>query len=235
MQPPPNALKYPIPAPQHAYTLYPVGVIRAAASGCDLPLPSPLALGSPRVYAYLVPLPAAPQNHIENRNENGERDQNAAPQDVAGAAVATDMRTKEEFESKDEGVWTSTPADRVGSRPRVEILRSGSGSGGIHIRMWDEWDVDPTGALPLVGAPGAAVRMRGGVGWGLIYSHESTAHGSQQRERVIGVWVGGAGGHRAGHPALALSCSKPYSVPLLSLVGLLLLPPRVLFHALISR
>jgi hypothetical protein len=65
----------------------------------DLPLPSPPALGSPRVCAYLVLLPAAPQNHIENRNENGGRDQNAAPQDVAGAAVATDMRKKEEFES----------------------------------------------------------------------------------------------------------------------------------------
>jgi hypothetical protein len=54
---------------------------------------------------------------------------------------------------EDEGVWTSTPADRVGSRPRVEFPRSGSGSGGIHIRMWDEWDVDPTGASPLVGGP----------------------------------------------------------------------------------
>ncbi|KAJ7667115.1 hypothetical protein B0H14DRAFT_3539320 [Mycena olivaceomarginata] len=138
MQPPPNALKSPAPPYSTHMRPYPVGYIRAASlRACGVS--SRNSSSSPRS-----------RNRICSCRRRRRWDRHAY---VAGAAVATDMRTKEEFESKDEDVWTSTPADRVGSRPRVEILRSGSGSGGIHIRMWDEWDVDPTGASPLVGGP----------------------------------------------------------------------------------
>lgn len=126
MQP---SLKY--PAPQHAYAPYPVGVMYAppppqGAWGQppppqqqqqaphqlsplpkqDLPLPSPLVLGSPRVgpvYTYPsvpTPLPAAapvPQNQNEGKNElHEEQNQNTAPPETAAVLVSD---TREELES----------------------------------------------------------------------------------------------------------------------------------------
>src|SRR4051812_36966614 len=86
-------------------------------------------------------------------------------------------------EKREACVGMSTPAVLVGSRLRVEVLRSGSGRGELQLHLHldvDGWDVDPTRTSLSVGGPervtcgervaeaeaarGAAVRMRGGCG-----------------------------------------------------------------------